>query len=279
MGSATFHANADGETGGGLYFYTYYDKGLHPIEGLQDVSSHAVTWPDSNRTTIFGSKPEGAGGPFAVHYFPNADSPLCLFVAKRTGYVQTAWEGVSPDGEQVTIDKERGLIRDGWTYTAKWTPVLSADVPIAVTAEVDLLGIEDQVPASGYIESRCGAPLAVKQVSFTALAGAAELFGEANTASVSLQALALEGDASWDASAPTFSFPLSASAAEADPSKLAAFRMGAYEERIPISYRFAMPEDVLAAIDPARFEGTTTPVCSVAYTVALAQPTSDFQES
>ncbi len=46
--------------------------------------------------------------------------------------------------------------------------------------------------------------------------------------------------------------------------------MASYGARVPISYRFAIPEDVLSAIDPARFEQVTTPVCSVAYTVALA---------
>ena len=48
--------------------------------------------------------------------------------------------------------------------------------------------------------------------------------------------------------------------------------MAGYEVRIPISYRFAIPEDVLSAIDPARFENVTTPVCNVTYTVALENP-------
>ncbi|MCI8341275.1 MAG: hypothetical protein HFJ73_06775 [Eggerthellaceae bacterium] len=54
--------------------------------------------------------------------------------------------------------------------------------------------------------------------------------------------------------------------------------MSGYEVRIPISYRFLIPDalldEVLGAIDPATFEDKKTPVCSVVYTVALQNPSA-----
>ena len=226
-----------------------------------------VTW-DANGGTL--EDDGGAEVSTRTDWVGSASSyptPIPIF----KGFACTGWYTDPIGGDRISsAGGPMPTITPNATFYAHWTPAISVDVPIEVTAEVDLLGIEDQVPASGYIESRCGAPLAVEEVSFTALPGAADLFGAANTASVSLQALALEGDASWDASAPTFSFPLSANATESDASKLAAFRMEGYEDHIPIGYRFAIPDDVLAAIDPTRFENVTTPVCSVSYTVALA---------
>ncbi len=73
------------------------------------------------------------------------------------------------------------------------------------------------------------------------------------------------------ATSAAVSFPLDAEATEADASKLAAFALpDGFGTRIPIGYRFAIPDDVLGTIDPAIFEQKTTPVCSVYYTVALA---------
>ncbi len=147
---------------------------------------------------------------------------------------------------------------------AQWTPIVSADAPIDVTVSVDLLGIEDQVPASGYIESRSGGALKVAAVDFAPLDGATALFGS-RTADVALEALAGEGATSADVR-----FSLGSRATEDDESRLAAFALpDGFGTRIPIGYRFAIPDDVLDTIDPAIFEQKTTPVCSVYYTVAL----------
>ena len=47
---------------------------------------------------------------------------------------------------------------------------------------------------------------------------------------------------------------------------------------LDVAYRLSIAPDlreaILAAIDSARFEGKTTSVCSVAYTVALANTAS-----
>ncbi len=143
---------------------------------------------------------------------------------------------------------------------ARWDPIISAVVPLDVTARVDLLGIEEQTPATGYIESRCGEPLKVARVDLTPLDGAKELFGAGNVADVFLEVLANDG------ASPNARFSLGASATESDASKLQALTMASYGTRIPISYRFAMPPEVQTSLveyaDPQ-------PVCSVAYTVAL----------
>ena len=278
---------SDAQSKGHLYDVAYYRiDGGSPIKpGANEVlpaiveghnidvyvtqgTACKVTW-DANGGTL--EDDGGAEVSTRTDWVGSASSyptPIPIF----KGFACTGWYTDPIGGDRISsAGGPMPTITSNATFYAHWTPAISVDVPIEVTAEVDLLGIEDQVPASGYIESRCGAPLAVEEVSFTALPGAADLFGAANTASVSLQALALEGDATWDASAPTFSFPLSANATESDASKLAAFRMEGYEGHIPIGYRFAIPDDVLAAIDPTRFENATTPVCSVAYTVALAR--------
>ena len=174
------------------------------------------------------------------------------------------------------MDESTALPVEDTTFYAHWSAAISADVPVDATVRVDLLGIEDQAMEpgkEGYIESRSGAPLKVESVAFTREAGAEQLFGS-SFGQVSLQALAGD-DASWATGTPAFSFALDAAGADAvedDEARLAPFAMAGYEVRIPISYRFAIPEDVLSAIDPARFENVTTPVCNVTYTVALENP-------
>ena len=129
----------------------------------------------------------------------------------------------------------------------------------------------------GYLESRCGEPLKVAEVAFEKKPGATDLFG-AHVTDIELQALPGK-DASWATGSPAFSFALDATgeaATEDDAAKLAPLSMSGYEVRIPISYRFLIPDalldEVLGAIDPATFEDKKTPVCSVVYTVALQSP-------
>ena len=205
-------------------------------------------------------------------------------IPKRTGFVCTGWSTEPTGGTTVcSPGQQSGPITESMTLYARWSAAILADAPVDATVRVDLLGIEDQAMEpgkEGYIESRSGAPLKVESVAFTREAGAEQLFGS-SFGQVSLQALAGD-DASWATGTPAFSFALDAAGADAvedDEARLAPFAMAGYEARIPISYRFDIPSDVLAAIDPARFEQVTTSVCSVVYTVALAQPTSDFQES
>ena len=178
----------------------------------------------------------------------------------RTGYAFAGWSGTGLSGSaNKTVTIAKGSVGDR-TYTAHWEPALSADVPLEVDVRVDVLGIEEQTPATGYIESRCGEPLKVARVDLTPLDGAKELFGAGNVADVFLEVLANDG------ASPNARFSLGASATESDASKLQAFTMASYGTRIPISYRFAMPPEVQTSLveyaDPQ-------PVCSVAYTVAL----------
>ncbi len=178
----------------------------------------------------------------------------------KQGYTFTGWSGTGLSGSaNKTVTIAKGSVGDR-TYTAHWEPALSADVPLEVDVRVDVLGIEEQTPATGYIESRCGEPLKVARVDLTPLDGAKELFGAGNVADVFLEVLANDG------ASPNARFSLGASATESDASKLQAFTMASYGTRIPISYRFAMPPEVQTSLveyaDPQ-------PVCSVAYTVAL----------
>ncbi len=200
---------------------------------------------------------------------------------ERKGYIFNGWN-TEADGSgelyEAGVALEKPNLAESGTMTlyAQWRAAISADAPVDATVRVDLLGIEDQAMEpgkEGYIESRSGAPLKVESVAFTREAGAEQLFGS-SFGQVSLQALAGD-DASWATGTPAFSFALDAAGADAvedDEARLAPFAMSGYEERIPISYRFAIPSDVLAAIDPACFEQVTTSVCSVVYTVALQNP-------
>ena len=84
------------------------------------------------------------------------------------------------------------------------------------------------------------------------------MFG-ANASQVRLEALV------GGAAQPTLSFALGASATEGDPTKLAALTMASYGTKVPISYRFAIPDALLPQLKEA-----SASVCRVAYTVGLA---------
>ncbi len=180
----------------------------------------------------------------------------------RTGYTFAGWSGTGLSGSaNKTVTIAKGSTGDR-AYTAHWTPAISADVPLEVTARVDVLGLEEQEEATGYIESRCGEPLTVASIELTPLAAATEIFGAANVADVALEVLAA-GSVSPDAR-----FALDASASQT-PASAAAFRMASYGTRVPIGYRFAIPDALLPTLTEA-----TKPVCSVTYTMALANPES-----
>ena len=140
---------------------------------------------------------------------------------------------------------------------AQWNPVISADVPQTVTTRVDVLGIEEQAAAASYIESRCGEPLRVTEVGYARLSGATELFGD-RASEVRLEAFAN------GATAPTFSFALKGSGYLVDSAAFMAFDMAGYGARVPISYRFAIPDDLLPQL-----QETTSAICQVSYTVDL----------
>ena len=98
-------------------------------------------------------------------------------------------------------------------------------------------------------------------MDLTPLDGATELFGAGNVADVFLEVLASNG------TSPNARFSLGASATESDASKLSAFTMGSYGTKVPIGYRFVMAPEVQTSLVES---STAKPVCSVAYTVALA---------
>ena len=199
---------------------------------------------------------------------------------KRAGFVFEGWYDGTGEGAKLACKagQRTPQITADTTYYARWAPAIRADAPISATVRLDVLGVEDQAmdeEEPGYLESRCGEPLKVAEVSFEKKPGATDLFGS-HVPDIELQALPGE-DASWATDAPAFSFALDAAgdaATEDDATKLAPLSMSGYEVRIPISYRFLIPDalldEVLGAIDPATFEDKKTPVCSVVYTVALA---------
>ncbi len=203
---------------------------------------------------------------------------------KRAGFVFEGWyDGTGEDAKLACKAGQRTpQITADTTYYARWAPAIRADAPISATVRLDILGVEDQAmdeEEPGYLESRCGEPLKVAEVAFEKKPGATDLFG-AHVTDIELQALPGK-DASWATGSPAFSFALDATgeaATEDDAAKLAPLSMSGYEVRIPISYRFLIPDalldEVLGAIDPATFEDKKTPVCSVTYTMALANPES-----
>ncbi len=262
---------------GGGYFEVYKAKepGASIDDGKDLIDSGIATYADSDAPNWVAYGPRFGEARF--EYTVLQDGYEYRVIPKREGYICTRWDVSATTGD-FTTDTEWGKV---WgegdidcQAVARWAPAISADVPVEATVRVDLNGNEDQTmddEAPGWIESRCGEPLEVESVSFTPKPGAEELFG-LQTSSVQLQAIAGEG-AVWDAGTSAFSFSLDATgvdAIESDAGKLAVFHMEKYQDRIPISYRFAIPDEVLAAIDSTRFENVTTPVCSVAYTVALA---------
>ncbi len=217
-----------------------------------------------------------------VEYYSDTKGWHALLV-ERAGYAFVGWSrsaGGAID-EDLVKTYQPSEIGDFKIY-AKWSPAIRADAPISATVRLDVLGVEDQAmdeEEPGYLESRCGEPLKVAEVSFEKKPGATDLFG-AHVPDIELQALPGK-DASWATDAPAFSFALDAAgdaATEDDATKLAPLSMSGYEVRIPISYRFLIPDalldEVLGAIDPATFEDKKTPVCSVVYTVALQNPSA-----
>ena len=258
--------------------YTFAGWWTAASGGTQVTSSTAL--PASNKTYYahwslnpYAITYDLAGG--AVSGNPTTyDVTTTTFTLKnptRTGYAFAGWSGTGLTGsanKTVTIAKGSTGNR---AYTANWEPRISADVSRYVTLQLDILGMEGTPPAQGAIKSLCGEPLKVASVSFSPDQGAAELFGD-NRKDVSVEGIAGAG------ASPGFSFPLDASVAEeADPTKLSAFTMAPLGT-LDVAYRLSIAPDlheaILAAIDPARFEGKTTSVCSVAYTVALANTAS-----
>ncbi len=245
--------------------YTFAGWWTAASGGTQVTSSTAL--PTSNKTYYahwslnpYAITYDLAGG--AVSGNPTTyDVTTTTFTLKnptRTGYAFAGWSGTGLTGSaNKTVTIAQGSTGDR-AYTAHWLPAISADLPIEVEARVDVLGLEEQEEATGYIESRCGEPLTVADVAFEPLPGASELFGSANVADVALEVLAA-GSTSPDAR-----FTLDASASQA-PVSSAAFCMASYGMQVPISYRFAMPDTLLPSLAEA-----TKPVCSVAYTVVLA---------
>ena len=254
-------------TGGNMY----YDAENRAVPGKAwdkaDNTTLYARWTPNSYTIAFDSQ----GGPEVASMQATYDSDVTLpQPGGREGYAFGSWN-TEADGSGAAYQAGIALAKPNLTTSgtvplyAQWVAIEEAVVPLEVTARVDVLGIEDQTPATGYIESRCGEPLKVASVEITSLPGATELFGAGNESQVQLQALAGEG-AAWQPGGAnaSFSFPLGASATESDAGKLAALTMQAYEDRVPISYRFAIPEALLSSLAE-----TTKPVCSVAYTVAL----------
>ncbi len=248
------------------------------VVSVRNGESYKADWKASPYTIAFDTQCDLDVADVSATYDQDVTLPA---PPERKGYIFNGWN-TEADGSgelyEAGVALEKPNLAESGTMTlyAQWRAAISADAPVDATVRVDLLGIEDQAMEpgkEGYIESRSGAPLKVESVAFTREAGAEQLFGS-SFGQVSLQALAGD-DASWATGTPAFSFALDAAGADAvedDEARLAPFAMSGYEERIPISYRFAIPSDVLAAIDPARFEQVTTSVCSVVYTVALQNP-------
>ena len=253
--------------------YTFAGWWTDPTGGTQVTASTALPTESKTYYAHWSLNPYAitydlAGG--SVSGNPTTyDVTTTAFTLKnptKQGYIFAGWSGTGLAGsanKEVTI--AQGSTGDR-AYTAHWEPRISADVSRYVTLQLDILGMEGTPPAQGAIRSLCGEPLKVASVSFSPDQGAAELFGD-NRKGVSVEGIAGAG------ASPGFSFPLDASVAEeADPTKLSAFTMAPLGT-LDVAYRLSIAPDlreaILAAIDSARFEGKTTSVCSVAYTVAL----------
>ena len=184
----------------------------------------------------------------------------------KTGYVFTGWSGTGLTGSaNKTVSIPKGSTGNR-SYVAHWAPALSAIVPLEVEVRVDILGVEPQVPASGYISSRCAEALTVAEISFLPdQQGINGVFGS-GVSSGSLATVFLEVLADG-AAAPNVRFPLDGSVSKMTPSFPELFVMGSYNDKVDIAYRFAIPADLLGSLNE-----TTAPLGSVAYTVALQNP-------
>ena len=250
--------------------------------GVNNGDHYQAEWSPNGYAIEFVNQEGEAVDPIEATY--DADVTLPAPEARK-GYIFEGWNTAS-DGSGssykagVSLSKPNFVESGTVTLYAQWSAAIRADAPISATVRLDVLGVEDQAmdeEEPGYLESRCGEPLKVAEVSFEKKPGATDLFGS-HVPDIELQALPGK-DASWATDAPAFSFALDAAgdaATEDDATKLAPLSMAGYEVRIPISYRFLIPEalldEVLGAIDPAAFEDKKTPVCSVVYTVALQNP-------
>ena len=232
-------------------------------EGTYGALSCTALWKANPYAIAFDSQ----GGPEVPSISATYDQDVTLPApGARNGYRFLGWN-TRADGSGIAYQAgvvlaKPNLATSGTaTLFAQWDAVISAVVPLDVQAQVDVLGLEAPKEAQGCIESRCGEPLKVARVDLTSLDGAKELFGAGNVADVFLEVLA-EGSTS-----PNARFSLGSSATESDASKLQALTMASYGARVPISYRFVMPPEVQTSLlehaDPK-------PVCTVAYTVALA---------
>lgn len=176
----------------------------------------------------------------------------------RKGWSFAGWS-LDEDGEAIEFPI---VVSGPTTYYARWIPLIDADVSSSVTLNLDILGIEGSPSTVGVIRSLSGAPLKVASVAFSPLQGAVDLFGD------NRGAVLVKGFVDEDASAG-FAFALDAVSQEDDPSRLSAFVVLPLAT-LDVHYMLLADSYVSTAIDPARFEGVTTPVCSVSYTVALA---------
>ena len=237
-----------------------------------------ITVPNSPQTyyAIWTPNPyaiafDSQGGPEVPSISATYDQDVTLPApGARNGYRFTGWN-TKADGSGtayqagVALTKPNLATSGTATLFAQWDAVISAVVPLDVEANVDVLGLEAPKEAQGCIESRCGEPLKVAEVKLTPLDGATELFGAGNVSDVFLEVLA------EDSASPNARFSLGVSATESDASKLQALTMASYGTKVPISYRFAMaPEVQTSLVEHAE----PKPVCTVAYTVALANPTT-----
>ncbi len=202
---------------------------------------------------------DSAGGSPASDISATYDKGITLPTSTRQGYAFGGWKDEGTGTIHQAGDTKNLTTADKATVklVAQWNPVISADVPQTVTTRVDVLGIEEQAAAASYIESRCGEPLRVTEVGYARLSGATELFGD-RASEVRLEAFAN------GATAPTFSFALKGSGYLVDSAAFMAFDMAGYGARVPISYRFAIPDDLLPQL-----QETTSAICQVSYTVDL----------
>lgn len=228
---------------------------------LESGTYYAIYAP---RFTISFDSNKGSGGQddVALVVFGSPMPVISTERPQREGYIFTGWYDDPGSGTQyytANCESARNWDKEtDATLYAHWIPAISADVPQAVEARVDVLGLEEQEAAESYIMSLCGEPLKVTEVECEPLPGATQVFG-ADASQVRLEALV------GGAAQPTLSFALGASATEGDPTKLAALTMASYGTKVPMSYRFAIPDALLPKLKEANAS-----VCRVAYTVGLA---------
>ena len=178
----------------------------------------------------------------------------------KVGYVFTGWSGTGLAGssnKSVTVPQGSTGSR---SYTAHWTPAMTVTVPIQVDVRLDVLGVEAQVPASGYIVSGCGEPLKVSAVAFQTEEGAVDLFGGHMWAVSFVIAAGSSGG--------ELKFPLGVDSI-AGPGELGAFVMDSYGAKVPLTYSFDVPDEAYGSMVD---QEVNRHICTVSYTVALQNP-------